>query len=291
MHWLVAGTGAVGSLMAVNLRRVGEHVSIKPRVPGTAHAIEIIHAAHSLEFGIQQFPIEQPTQIFAAIKAYDVANFLEELKQAPLPAGSSIVLSYNGMLENENSIMPERALHWVTTHGAYKHGNEVVHAGFGESWLGWAQVEHASSGRPAELFSVLNNALPLLNWSPAINQRRWQKLAINCLINPFTVIHDCRNGELLQHNITEQQHQVAEEICWLAEHQGIQLNADSLVESARSVIKNTANNYSSMLMDVRQQRRTEIDYLNGFVARQSAAAGNEAPANEALWRRVVELSV
>ncbi|RUO61471.1 ketopantoate reductase family protein [Pseudidiomarina marina] len=291
MHWLVVGTGAVGSLMAVNLRRIGEHVSIKPRVTATPNTIEIIHAAHNLEFGVQQFPIEQPTQIFAAIKAYDVAHFLDELQQAPLPEGSSVILSYNGMLENENSIMPASALHWVTTHGAYKNGKEVVHAGLGESWLGWARVEHASSSRPAELFSVLNNALPLLNWSPAINQRRWYKLAINCLINPFTVIHNCRNGELIQHNIADQQHQVAEEICWLAEHQGIQLNADNLVESAKRVIKNTANNYSSMLMDVRQQRRTEIDYLNGFIARQSTAAGTEAPANEALWRRVLELSV
>lgn len=289
MHWLVVGTGAVGSLMAVNLRRVGEHVSLKPR-SATPHPIDIIHEAHTLQFNTQQLPINAPTQIFAAVKAYDVAPFLDELKQSPLPDDSSIILSYNGMLDNESTIMPERALHWVTTHGAYRHNNEVVHAGVGESWLGWARVEHASSRRPTEVFNVLNNALPLLNWSPAIDQRRWQKLAINCLINPFTVLHNCRNGELLQHDITAQQQQVAEEICWLAEHKGIRLHAETLVESALTVIKNTARNYSSMLVDVQQQRRTEIDYLNGYVARQSRQAGKPAPANELLWHRVQELA-
>jgi len=45
-----------------------------------------------------------------------------------------------------------------------------------------------------------------------------------------------------------------------------------------------------MLMDVRQKRRTEIDYLNGFVARQSAKAGRPAPTNETLWQQVLELA-
>lgn len=289
MHWAVIGTGAIGSLMAVNLRRIGEHVSIKPRHANHS-SISIIHNAHSYEFSTTTLPLTQPTQIFAAVKAYQVEALLQELSQAPLPEGSSLIISYNGMLDNESMIMPERALHWVTTHGAYRHENEVVHAGMGESWLGWAQVERASSSRPAEVFSALNNALPLLNWSPAINQRRWQKLAVNCLINAFTVIHNCRNGELLQHHLQHDQLVVAEEICWLAQHRGVQLIPEKLVEQAHQVVKNTANNFSSMLMDVRQRRQTEIDYLNGFVARQSAVAGRAAPANEKLWRQVQAIS-
>lgn len=288
MHWVVIGTGAVGSLMAVNLRRIGEHVAIKPRTQ--TPTISLVHNTHTYEFAGVSLPFEHPTQVFAAVKAYQVESLLAEFEQAPLPEGSSLILSYNGMLDNEMTLLPKRALHWVTTHGAYRHQHEVVHAGVGESWLGWAQVEQASSRRPAELFSALNNALPILNWSPAINHRRWHKLAINCLINAYTVIHNCRNGELLNHHLEAEQHQVAEEISWLAEHRGVQLNAQHLVAEARTVIKNTANNFSSMLMDVRQQRPTEIDYLNGFVARQSQAAGQAAPANEQLWRQVVQLS-
>lgn len=288
MHWLVIGTGAVGSLMAVNLRRIGEHVAIKPRTPATT--VRLDYNAHQLSFSTQKLPLEQPTQVFAAVKAYQVEALLNELNATAMPEGSSLILSYNGMLDNEATLLPQKSLHWVTTHGAYRHQHEVVHAGSGESWLGWAQVEQASSSRPIELFSVLNNALPPLSWTPAIQQRRWIKLAINCLINAFTVIHNCRNGELLHHDISAVQRQAAEEICWLAQHDGVQLNGSELVEQARLVIKNTANNVSSMLMDVRQQRRTEIDYLNGFVARQSTQAGRPAPTNETLWQQVRELA-
>lgn len=285
MHWLVVGTGAIGSLMAANLRRIGEHVVIKPRTEQPE--VRLIFNAHELHFAAATLPITEPTQIFAAVKAYQVEALINELSATSLPADSSLILSYNGMLDNEATLLPPRTLHWVTTHGAYRHDNEVVHAGSGESWLGWAHVEQASSGRPIEVFTALNNALPPLGWSPAINQRRWTKFAINCLINPFTVIHNCRNGELLQHDIAPTQMQAACEINWLAEHFGVQLQPQELVVQAQTVMRNTANNYSSMLMDVRHKRRTEIDFLNGYVARQSAMAGHVAPTNDTLWQQVL----
>lgn len=33
------------------------------------------------------------------------------------------------------------------------------------------------------------------DWSLDILSRLWRKLALNCAINPLTVLHDCRNGE------------------------------------------------------------------------------------------------
>jgi 2-dehydropantoate 2-reductase len=36
-------------------------------------------------------------------------------------------------------------------------------------------------------------------WSTDILTRLWRKLALNCAINPLTVLHDCRNGGCWQH--------------------------------------------------------------------------------------------
>lgn len=290
MQWLVIGQGAIGSLMAINLQRTGVKVALKLRQP-QPESVTISLDQQTYSFATQSLPLTEPTHIFAAIKAYQVTEFLAELKQSLLPINSTLVLSYNGMLDNEQEVLPAGALHWVTTHGAYRDGAAVIHAGHGESWLGWAQVEQASSRRPAEVFTALNNALPLLNWSPAIHQRRWQKLAMNCLINPFTVIHQCRNGELLHQRVLDEQYALAEELVWLAHHHGVLLQVEDLVQQAQQVIHQTANNYSSMYMDVKHGRPTEIDYLNGFVARQSMQAGHPAPHHQALWHRVRELSL
>lgn len=289
MQWLIVGQGAIGSLMAASLQRSGNHVVLKLRQPQiTSVAIVMQGAQH--QFSTQNLPLSQPMHVFASIKAYSVGDFLDELKQWPLPAGSTLILSYNGMLDNEPSLLPSDTLHWVTTHGAYRDGPTVVHAGQGESWLGWAQPQQASTPTPETILQALNNALPEVHWSDSIQQRRWQKLAMNCLINPFTVIHQCRNGELPP-SIRAKQHKLAEELVWLAHQHQLALNADELVQQAWQVIAQTAANYSSMYMDVKHQRRTEIDYLNGFVARQADQLGGSAPQHKAIWHRVRELSL
>ena len=84
--------------------------------------------------------------------------------------------------------------------------------------------------------------------------------------------------------------QLATEIVALAKHYQLSLNAEQLVEQARLVMQRTAANRSSMLSDVRQQRPTEIDYLNGFVAQQSAQLGLAAPANTQLWQQLTEIT-
>ena len=33
-------------------------------------------------------------------------------------------------------------------------------------------------------------------WTDDISAKLWRKLALNCAINPLTVLHDCRNGGL-----------------------------------------------------------------------------------------------
>ena len=41
---------------------------------------------------------------------------------------------------------------------------------------------------------------PLSGLCLDILSRLWRKLALNCAINPLTVLHDCRNGGLSEHH-------------------------------------------------------------------------------------------
>ncbi|KFZ31588.1 hypothetical protein IDSA_02470 [Pseudidiomarina salinarum] len=294
--WLVVGSGALGSLMAVGLQRTGQQVQLKARADSAAAPQLQIHAnQHNYEFPVYTSWPAQPVRVFAAIKAYQVAPLLNELRARPLAPGSELILSYNGMLDDEASLIPSAALHWVTTHGAFRqvgdNGQELVHAGQGESWLGWANpAVSGAAGLPADLLRTLATALPPLVAEPDMVLRRWHKLAVNCLINPLTVIHQCRNGELLNLPLTDLMQQLAAEISQLAAQRGVVLPAAGIVAQARQVAQKTAANWSSMLSDVRNQRPTEIDYLNGFIARGCQQAGYAAPANEQLWQQVKKLT-
>jgi 2-dehydropantoate 2-reductase len=48
------------------------------------------------------------------------------------------------------------------------------------------------------------------------------------------------------------------------------------------VCNSTAANISSMLQDVRRQKKTEIDQINGAVVRMAASLGMASPVNEVL---------
>jgi 2-dehydropantoate 2-reductase len=285
MNWVIVGQGALGSLLAIKLQQHGQSVSILTR----HHAV-----AQSINFQQQQYQFSTatlsdltnqstPTTLVAAVKAYQVAALLTQL--GSLVSECQLVLSYNGMLDNEQQCLPLNCLHWVTTHGAYRDGQQLVHAGHGQSWLGWQQLHHGDA--PQQLLNTLGQALPPLQWQADIQRQRWQKLTINCLINPLTVIHNCRNGGLLSLPVEAEMLQLATEISVLAARlQGLELAPQQLVEQALKVAEKTADNRSSMLSDVLAGRPTEIDYLNGFIARQSAQLGLTASANQRLWQRL-----
>ncbi|RUO55994.1 ketopantoate reductase family protein [Pseudidiomarina homiensis] len=282
LPWCVIGQGALGSLMAVHLAQQNEQVQLKLRRTGST---EIRFDGQTFRFQ-SNVQLLQPSLIFAAVKAYQVVPLIEELRRYEAFAESTLILSYNGMLANEEEWLRPQDWHWVTTHGAYRDGAEVVHGGHGQSWLGTM----TGTAEKPEFFTALARALPPLHWQADLRVRRWQKLAINCLINPYTVLHRCRNGELPQHVAPAEWRSVAEEIVRLAAYQGVTLATDDLLTQAQQVVEQTARNRSSMLQDYLHQRPMEIAYLNGFVAAASAAAGWIAPTNQRLSEQVQSLS-
>ena len=62
--------------------------------------------------------------------------------------------------------------------------------------------------------------------------------------------------------------------------------AAALPQLVAGVIAATANNRSSMLQDVENGRRTEIDYITGFLLRVADQHGIDAPHNLALIRAI-----
>ncbi|HXH04441.1 MAG TPA: 2-dehydropantoate 2-reductase, partial [Candidatus Competibacteraceae bacterium] len=116
-----------------------------------------------------------------------------------------------------------------------------------------------------------------------IKTRLWHKLAINCAINPLTALLGCRNGELLDLPGERRVLRIiCEEAAQVMAAEGIIGDAEELYARVCIIIEATADNYSSMLQDLRAGRSTEIDYLNGYLLRQGAAHGIPLPCNTLL---------
>ena len=209
----------------------------------------------------------------------------------------------------------------TTTHGAYKQsstndGNirtyDIVHAGHGSTHCtNQGFVEMCQSiGWESESLSELD-----------MNVMLWKKLAVNCVINPLTAIHDVKNGQLLnfQHEgqdvkvvtrqlleevssvaisemellfnetIANKEESANIDIAWLQSTRE-QLSVSSLETFVFKVMADTANNMSSMLQDVRAKRKTEVQFLNGYVTSVGQEKyGLNCPWNTEMSRLVEEL--
>jgi 2-dehydropantoate 2-reductase len=106
---------------------------------------------------------------------------------------------------------------------------------------------------------------------------------VNVGINALTAILGVPNGELLKiptcQNVMDAA--VAEAV-QVASGCGIQLQLSEEIERVRAMCNSTAANISSMLQDVKRQKKTEINQINGAVVRMAASLGMASPVNEVL---------
>jgi 2-dehydropantoate 2-reductase len=128
-----------------------------------------------------------------------------------------------------------------------------------------------------------------------------QKLVVNAMINPLTVVFNCRNGELFNREpIMQVMRQLLREASQVIQSlpevknnptSKLRFSEQNLESTVLDVAKKTAKNTSSMLQDVRAGRDTEIDYINGYVVKRGKLAGIDCTNNEKLVGMVKEVKV
>lgn len=132
VNWWVVGKGALGSVVAAKLVAANQQVLIKLREHSSAperHFTFIDATEKPLRSSPVNVPVvnqhsSAPDVIVAAIKAYDVAAFVETYRNAAwgLQAVNppELIFSYNGMLEDEDLLLKQLPVrHLVTTQAAF----------------------------------------------------------------------------------------------------------------------------------------------------------------------------
>ncbi|KAI5283652.1 hypothetical protein KEM55_001437, partial [Ascosphaera atra] len=136
------------------------------------------------------------------------------------------------------------------------------------------------------LLSLLSDTPPLTATTidkTSIISLQLEKLAMNCVINPLTVLFNCTNGELLYNfHVSRIQRLLLIEfsavVNAMPELQGVPgLRARFAPERLRTLavglMRTTSENKSSMLQDALGNRETEINYINGYVVKRGEELG------------------
>ena len=292
MTWHILGAGSLGSLWAARLARGGLPVRLilrnRQRLEAYRQAggVTLIEADQAQRFAI---PAELPQahapihRLLLACKAYDVQDAVATVAQRLAP-GAELLLLQNGLGSQDavaRDLPAQRCLFVSSTEGAFRPADfQVVFAGHGQNWLG-----DPHDATPPSWLNELQCAGITHQWSPDILARLWRKLALNCAINPLTVLYDCRNGELAGHSVEVAS--LCRELVTLLQGCGQAMAADNLHEDVQRVIRATAANYSSMHQDVAQGRRTEVSYLLGYACAAAQRQQLHLPQLERLQQRLL----
>ncbi|KAF2673071.1 2-dehydropantoate 2-reductase-like protein [Microthyrium microscopicum] len=276
--------------------------SIQVRTPPTAvsqlggFSIESVHDKVLSQSAIKNLIVATKT-LTTAVAVTSIASRLDK--------DSTLLFVQNGMGtidEVTDQIFPEQSqrpkfMAGIVNHGLYSTSPfSVVHAGIAD--MTFAAVSSSSLASKDEL-----GILPalLLN-SSTLNatfaepgqllEIQLRKLTVNAVINPLTIIFDCRNGELFQRPVLRTLlvslvKEISSIIIKLLQARGSMdeksikaFNEKVLLEVVDTIGAKTASNISSMRQDYLAGRPTEIDYINGFLVRQAQAFGVEASINE-----------
>lgn len=291
MRFLVFGAGAMGSLVGGLLSQRHETVLVgrRPhveairkgglRITGKTRLLARLAAEEDLP------PDADPDVVIVAVKAYDTEEAARTL--APLTE-KALFLSLQNGLGNEEALATAgaRVLGGVTNQGLTFVGpGEVYHAGVGDTYIG--PFEGTGPKEADDVVKAFNESGLPSHLVDDIRAELWLKAIVNACINPLTALLRVPNGYLLQTEATEQiVRQVIQEGVEVAARQEVSLVADAVFERVASVVRGTSANRSSMLQDLERGRRTEIDAINGAIARLGREAGRPAPANDLLAQLV-----
>ncbi|MGB0733709.1 MAG: ketopantoate reductase family protein [Pontibacterium sp.] len=299
-HWHILGAGAIGQLWASALAQAGCAVTLILRSGERQAALTA--ANHCLTrtnpdgsqhtFKVRSVLVNECDQIsnlLCTTKSYDTLTALSQIKHA-LSDISNVLVIQNGLQGQEDA---KRLLNniplWVgsSTDGAWRADDfSITHAGIGETRIG-AYNKQATHVLPKAL--PANLSLAVLG-EENITLILWRKLAINCAINPLTVLFNCKNGELLAPQPHALMAEVCQEIEQLTHALNITLFKQSVLSQAEQIAKSTAQNHSSMLQDYRNQRPTELAAMTGFLLAQADTLGVDLPVNRKVYLDVKRLT-
>ncbi|MBK3478041.1 MULTISPECIES: putative 2-dehydropantoate 2-reductase [Pseudomonas] len=291
--WHILGAGSLGTLWATRLARAGVPVRLILRNEARLADYRAGQGLTLVEQGVEQtYPVVGETpdspepihRLLVACKAYDAQSAIAQLHHRLAP-DAELILLQNG-LGSQDAVAAQvplaRCIYASSTEGAFRERDwRVVFAGHGYTWLG-----DASHPTPPLWLDDLQAAGIPHDWASDILTRLWRKLALNCAINPLTVLYQCRNGGLQAHACEVAT--LCAELAELLECCGQPAAAQDLHSEVQRVIQATAANYSSMHQDVVNHRRTEISYLLGYACQAAARHQLVLPHLQQLQARLVE---
>jgi len=163
----------------------------------------------------------------------------------------------------------------------------VVHSGGGDLVIGAREAASApDAAMQARLQSVVElfaSAGVSVRLSGDVMGELWTKLMVNCAWNAVSALTQAAYGRIAEvEAMRTLQREIVREVVAVAQADGQRMAFDEAVAAMQAIAVRMPAQRSSTAQDLARGKPTEIDHLNGFVARRGAELGVATPVNQAL---------
>ncbi len=279
---IVLGAGAIGSIYGALLSEKNDVTLIGNKAhmdavnsKGLSISGDINKTFH-LEADTEICEIPEKTLVILTTKAYDSAKAIERIKKL-LKKDTVVLVLQNGLGNEEivKRVAGDKAeiLRGVTAMAAEFFESGRVRFSSGETIIEQNEI----AGEIGEIFAMCMLKTRLSN---DINREVWNKLVVNCVVNPLSALFHVRNCELVSDSLKTVRHGIVRECVEVGKAEGITFPND-LEERVDEKISGYTN-FSSMCQDVMKGKKTEIDFLNGKVVELGRKHNIPTPVNQML---------
>jgi 2-dehydropantoate 2-reductase len=291
----VIGAGAVGGYFGGVLARAGAPVVMIGR-PAFLDAVR----KNGLFLDTLQFQetvrVEASVELSAArgaevvlfcVKTTDNAATARELVPLLAP-GATVVILQNGV-DNVEQVRAASGLEAlpavVYVAASVPEPGRIKHVGRGDLVVG---PKTEKTERIAALF--VRAAVPC-RISDNIEGELWTKLFANCALNAISALGNARYGQIAASpDASKVVESLVAEVFAVARAANVHPpgieSAEAALSGALKIASQMSAAFSSTAQDIQRGKRTEIDSLNGYIARRGAELGVPTPVNHALYTLV-----
>ena len=291
----VIGAGAVGGYFGGMFARAGAPVILIGR-RSFADAVNAAGLVMDKSDGQERIPVAATTDIDAirdcslilfSVKANDTEGTAKQI--APLLQPDATVVCLQNGVDNAERI---RAVTSVTVIPASVYvavsvpePGRVKHLARGDLIIG------PPSERTTEVANIFIRAGIPCRISENIEGELWVKLLCNSALNAISALAHARYGQIMENAGARQlMQQVVDEVLAVAHANSVVFpgisDRESGMAAAMELAMQMGGALSSTAQDLDRGRPTEIDALNGYIARRGAELGVPVPINRALFALV-----
>jgi 2-dehydropantoate 2-reductase len=302
----IAGAGAMGGRIGTQIKEAGYNVTLIDywdehinKINDEGLEIKTETSTYNVNITAKK-PSEVNEQydlLIILTKAMDSSAMINALyDRNAIKESTAILTMMNGLGHDERfaEVVPKSQIFLAVTMwtAGLRGPGQLLLEGSGTIELQRADGE--ADNRTEEINNIFNEAGLNSVISDNVFISIWSKATLNSVLNPLCTILDKRIGELGAYEQARAMIQpLIEEIVAVANARNVDIKTADMIHKIEAAYPESTQglHYPSMHQDLHKGRLTEIDFLNGQIAKYGKDLNIPTPLNEMLTHQVHELEL